>query len=303
MAYYEVKEKDWKLFVSLVPQWQEKYMERLLREYIAVIVKNGNPSERFWELENKVNNDKTHPGVSIDMRKSKMVENLIVLLRDKVILFKDLDDFSDELKNELSQFTKEKTDEFVKIRLDFKYAEKGRFYRTLLVRKNLDLDELGHIFVEALGGTMEHCFLYETKERCYVPEEWMYEFYMNERAEPYEIHTLDELPNSFEFQYDTGDGWDFKCKKYAKTKTIKTNRNVFLLEGAGMGIWEDHIGSLYAYFSGEIDADFDGEDEDRGIYKPWNFEIDKYSEFDDPLDIEELDEYISMFIDEDIDVE
>lgn len=305
MAYYEVKEKDWKLFVSLVPQWQEKYMEKLCDEYMALLNAIHEPSRRFWMLEKRINIDKNHPGVLINMKRSKMVEHLTVLLEDKVISFKDIKDFSNELKETLSKYNKPQNDEFefVKIRLDFKYAEKGRFYRTVLVRKDLDLDLLGQLFVEVLGGTMEHCFLYETKEKQFIPQEWMDEFYMSERAEPYEIHTLDDLPDSFEFQYDTGDGWDFKCKKYAKTVIKKTNRYIFLLEGAGMGIWEDHIGSLYAYFFGEIDADFDGEDEERGIYKPWNFEIDKYSEFDNPLDIEELDEYISMFTDEDVDVE
>ena len=33
--------------------------------------------------------------------------------------------------------------EYTKIRLDFKYAEKGRFYRTVLVRSDLDLESIG----------------------------------------------------------------------------------------------------------------------------------------------------------------
>jgi len=103
------------------------------------------------------------------------------------------------------------------------------------------------------------------------------------------------------FIYDTGDGWDFDCKIYKRivVKTVDDEEEIptgFVLEAKGMGIWEDNIGSLYAYLEGEIDKDYNEEDEDRGIYKPWNFEIDKYSEFDDPIDIEELNEQAMYFV-------
>lgn len=29
-------------------------------------------------------------------------------------------------------------------------------------------------------------------------------------------HHLEELPNIFEYNYDSGDGWDFHCRKYKK---------------------------------------------------------------------------------------
>ena len=47
--------------------------------------------------------------------------------------------------------------------------------------------------------------------------------------------------------------------------------------GAGVGIWEDNIGTLYTYLEGDISPDFNGEDEERGIYKPWNLSIDRNS--------------------------
>ena len=30
---YQVKEKDWKQFRKMLPEWQEAYMERLTKEY------------------------------------------------------------------------------------------------------------------------------------------------------------------------------------------------------------------------------------------------------------------------------
>ena len=45
---------------------------------------------------------------------------------------------------------------YIKIRADFKYAKKGRFYRTFLVREDIGLGELGELIVDIFGGTMEH---------------------------------------------------------------------------------------------------------------------------------------------------
>ena len=184
--------------------------------------------------------------------------------------------------------------EYTKIRLDFKYAEKGRFYRTVLVRSDLDLKSIGTAFVYALGGTLEHCFLYRSKGVSYFPYEWIEDFYNIENCLPYEEASLDDLSDTFSFEYDTGDGWDFVCKKYKRKVNLDSERVIIVLEGAGMGIWEDNIGTLYTYLEGEIDKDYDGEDEERGIYKPWNFDIDKYSEFDNPLDIEALNEELDF---------
>ena len=33
---YDVKESDWKLLRKLVPGWQERYMDKLNREYIEI---------------------------------------------------------------------------------------------------------------------------------------------------------------------------------------------------------------------------------------------------------------------------
>ena len=191
---------------------------------------------------------------------------------------------------------------YFKIRADFKYANKGRFYRTFLVREDIGLGELGEFIVDIFGGTMEHFFLYRTKEKSYIPSSWIEQWdeFGSIRQEPFKDKTIKDLPEQFMFIYDTGDGWDFDCKIYKRivVKTVDDDEEIptgFVLEAKGMGIWEDNIGSLYAYLEGEIDKDYNEEDEDRGIYKPWNFDIKKYSEFDDPVDIEELNDKAMYF--------
>ena len=49
-----VNEKDWNLFRSRIPDWQEAYMDRLNHEYIELLSGEGNPSDKFWALEVRI---------------------------------------------------------------------------------------------------------------------------------------------------------------------------------------------------------------------------------------------------------
>lgn len=98
-----VNEKDWKLFKKLVPLWQERYIQKLNEEYIGILSKNNSSAQNFWELENRIRQDKKHPGVILDLRRSTMHMNLMLLLSYEVITFDDLKEFSNELLDELKR--------------------------------------------------------------------------------------------------------------------------------------------------------------------------------------------------------
>ena len=91
-------EKDWKLFRSKVPGWQEAYMDRLNREYIELFCGGGIASEKFWALDKRIRRDKRRVGVVIDMRRSMFWENIVDLIRDGVIGPDDLNDFSEDVR-------------------------------------------------------------------------------------------------------------------------------------------------------------------------------------------------------------
>ena len=95
----EVNKLDWKLYTKLVPEWQERYMERLLQEYAGIIAETDHASNRFWKLKERITADVRKPGVQLAMRKSEMVVDLICMLRDGTITLNDLDGFSDSVKN------------------------------------------------------------------------------------------------------------------------------------------------------------------------------------------------------------
>ncbi len=63
----EFTEADWKLFRSKIGEWQEAHMDKLNKEYIELLNGDKLPSEKFWELEKRIKNDKKSAGVMLEM--------------------------------------------------------------------------------------------------------------------------------------------------------------------------------------------------------------------------------------------
>ena len=100
----DISKKDWKLFRERLSGWQENYMEGLVKEYANFLNDNKKPaSEKFWELEKRIKEDKRHPGVVMELKKSEVIWDIVRLIRLKVITYNDLSDFSDELQNEVKR--------------------------------------------------------------------------------------------------------------------------------------------------------------------------------------------------------
>ena len=48
----ELSKNDWKLFREQLPGWQERYMDKLTREYVEFLTDDRcQPSERFLDAE------------------------------------------------------------------------------------------------------------------------------------------------------------------------------------------------------------------------------------------------------------
>ena len=95
----DISKSDWTLFREKIPGWQERYMEKLVKEYIAFLTdESKKASTKFWELEKRIKEDKQSPGVLIRMTKSEAQWDIVRLLHDGAITMEDLKDFSDELK-------------------------------------------------------------------------------------------------------------------------------------------------------------------------------------------------------------
>jgi hypothetical protein len=94
----DFSEKDWKLFRKKLPGWQEAYMNRLCREYIDLLSSDIKASNRFWELEKRIKDDRKKTGVVATMSRSKMIFNIVNLVYDGAISMDDLEEFSDDVK-------------------------------------------------------------------------------------------------------------------------------------------------------------------------------------------------------------
>lgn len=102
----ECSKSDWKLFRSRIGEWQENYMERLVKEYIQLLNSSEDASDKFWKLEERIKKDRKHPGVILEMRKSDMLYDIVALINHGVITEEDLDGFSDDLKERVGFFLK-----------------------------------------------------------------------------------------------------------------------------------------------------------------------------------------------------
>lgn len=65
-------------------------MKKLNNEYIDLLsATDKEASDKFWELEKRIKNDRRHPGVTIEMRKSNALYNMVSLVRLGVITCED----------------------------------------------------------------------------------------------------------------------------------------------------------------------------------------------------------------------
>ena len=96
--------RDWALFRSKIGSWQEAYMGRLCDEYIELLSGDGDPSEKFWQLDKRIRSDKRNPGVQLEMTRTNFIYNIISLISNDIISMKDLEDFSDKLKETVRVF-------------------------------------------------------------------------------------------------------------------------------------------------------------------------------------------------------
>lgn len=143
---------------------------------------------------------------------------------------------------------------FIKIRASWdEYLD--RLNRTLLIREDLSLYELGVILCKLFKTKFEHMFLFEGDNCVYEDETWVMDSLR--RAYDYkEKKALDVLLDNkkLEFIYDTGEYYRFLVKKISKQifeYPIKCD--ALLLEATGDGIFEDNISGLLDLMEGEID--------------------------------------------------
>ena len=96
-------EKDWKLFQKKVGDWQESYMDCLERSYVALLEGDELPSEKFYKLQQRIKEDRKQPGISFEINRHHMDDLIFYFLREGIITFDDLIEFSSDLMDEVKE--------------------------------------------------------------------------------------------------------------------------------------------------------------------------------------------------------
>ena len=96
---YEVKEKDWKVYKELMPIWQDRYIKKVNREYITILINDKPAIENYWDLRRKIKEDKGHLLIQFDLRRSTMFNTIYSLYSENIIHNEELLKFSEELLN------------------------------------------------------------------------------------------------------------------------------------------------------------------------------------------------------------
>ena len=107
MQGHEVNEQDWKLFRKRLPEWQERYAEKLIHGYLEMLTSDTPAMDRFWLLGKRIRQDQQHTGIQLPFRmsRSNMEHNLLSLLQNHVIEMDDLEGFSEELQDQFRYIT------------------------------------------------------------------------------------------------------------------------------------------------------------------------------------------------------
>ena len=102
---YQFEEKDWKLFREKLPEWQEAYIERLIKEYAELLDGDASASEKFWALDKRIRADRQSLGVRVNEESRSKLQNILTgLIVENVISEDDLCGFSEELQASTRQW-------------------------------------------------------------------------------------------------------------------------------------------------------------------------------------------------------
>ncbi|WP_300956066.1 MULTISPECIES: multidrug transporter [Lactobacillus] len=101
-----ISKSDWQLFNKLLPEWQERYMNRLNQEYKRILDGDGSAANKFWKLEKQIKADRKSLGMLVEVSKRSMFQILLQLISEKIITDEDLNGFSEELRDEINDVVK-----------------------------------------------------------------------------------------------------------------------------------------------------------------------------------------------------
>lgn len=101
------KESDWKTFKKIVPEIRERYLQRLNAELSEILQDQAlTPTEQFWTLQERVREVAQILRDCFDGHsRSKLLMFLLLMRRHEILIDEDLKQFSDEIQNQIEDFS------------------------------------------------------------------------------------------------------------------------------------------------------------------------------------------------------
>ena len=96
-------ERDWKTFRKMIPNLRERYLKDKNLEIKKLLeAKNKNETERFWEARHRIEKERKILVDCLDGHsRSNMFRHMILMYGYGILKEEDLNEFSDELKNQI----------------------------------------------------------------------------------------------------------------------------------------------------------------------------------------------------------
>jgi hypothetical protein len=100
------KESDWRQFCAMVPDLRERYLEAKNQELTNMLTgSDQTPTERFWATFEQMKKESKILQDCLDNHsRSQMSMSMMLMLRHGMLKKEDLNEFSDELREQLMAF-------------------------------------------------------------------------------------------------------------------------------------------------------------------------------------------------------
>lgn len=167
------------------------------------------------------------------------------------------------------------------------FIDGDRFYRTFLVNPNMKLTDFGCAILTTMFSTLEDDYYFGKSIIRYLPKNLIREYYESEDKFIGDYRVKD-IVDEFSFYYGM-DEYEFNCVVESLEEASDT-QDIYLIDGAGIGIWEGNSHTLNSYLWGKLDSEGLEEDYFEDIYPPKNVKITKYGDFDTAFNLELMQE-------------
>lgn len=167
-----------------------------------------------------------------------------------------------------------------------------RLNRVLQVRSDIDIMTLGYIILDSLCAEFDFPYTIEDDETCYVPDDVLFNNQIDigetKMLSSLKDTPISKLPDSFCLKYFDSPSkkncWKFNCTFGKGTAKRASDAYACMLDGKGMGLWEEEKDAYFNYLNGMIDPELDCDTEDAWV--PDNLDIETYGETDSAFDLE-----------------